>query len=382
MKICHVSTFWPFPDGFTHYTEALMEGLAAHEPEQQIIVADRRAERKETARYSCLPCYMPDEDFVEPIATALRGIKPDVAVFQYNDDVFGLDNRLPRLLAALREAGIRTVVNQHSVFLPDRRCDIRPGGTAAHFDRAVAAEVTRITVHSDRMRRDLLARGVPDDKITVLPHGTNIIEPLDAAGCRRRLGLNERGPVVLFFGYIWLGKGLDFLLDVFARTRARVPDAQLYIAGYTRKKTIYGEVYMRYLRARMYYLGIQGHTVMSGGYLPEDLVDTTYSAADVVAMPYRQAYSSVSGVVHQAAGIGRLMLCSDIAKFDEVAAISPAMVAHPKDLEGWTARLTRLLSDADLARQLREKISAFARETRWDVVGKRHLALYQELCGA
>jgi glycosyltransferase involved in cell wall biosynthesis len=382
MKICHVSTFWPFPDGFTHFTEALMEGLAAHEPTQQIIVADRRAERMETERYSCLPCYMPDEDFVEPIATALQGVKPDVAIFQYNDDTFGLDNRLPRLLAELRRCGIPTVVNQHSVFLPDKRCDFRPGRTAADFDRAVAAEVTRITVHSDRMRRDLEARGVPANKIAVLPHGTKIVPPLDTASCRRRLGLDERGPVVLFFGYIWLGKGLDFLLDVFARTLSKVPDAQLYVAGYTRKRSIPGELYMTYLQARMRHLGIHRRTVMSGGYLPEDLVDATYTAADVVAMPYRQKYSSVSGVVHQAAGMGRLMLCSDIAKFDEVAAISPDMVARPKDAQQWAARLTRMLTDAELAEDLRERVRTFAQQTRWDVVGKRHLALYQELCGA
>lgn len=380
MKICHVSTYWPFADGFTHYTEALMEGLAAHGVGQQIVVADRRAARKETDLCSCLPCYMPDEDFVEPIATVVQGVKPDVAIFQYADDVFGMDDRLPRLLAELRRSGVKTVVNQHSVYLPDQRCAFRPGGTAADFDRAVAAEVNRITVHSDRMRGDLLARGIPERKIAVVPHGTRITPSLDVAASRRALGLPEQGPVVLFFGYVWLGKGLDFLLDVFARTLARVPGAWLYVAGYTRKRSVPGELYMRYLRARMLYLGIRGHTRMSGGYLPEELVETAFTAADVVAMPYLQAYSSVSGVVHQAAGMGRLMLCSDIAKFDEVAAISPDLVARPKDLGQWSERLTRLLTDGELALQLRTAITRFAEETRWDVVARRHLGLLEEIC--
>jgi hypothetical protein len=109
------------------------------------------------------------------------------------------------------------------------------------------------------------------------------------------------------------------------------------------------------------------------------MVPTIFSAADVVALPYRQDYSSVSGVVHQAAGIGKLMLCSRIAKFDEIEAFAPELTAPYGDRDAWTTAMVRLLRDADFGASAREKIVRFGDETSWPRIGKVHLDLYRQL---
>ena len=200
----------------------------------------------------------------------------------------------------------------------------------------------------------------------------------DRLDCRRQLGIPSDAKVVLFFGFVWLGKGIEFLIDVFAKVQRRIPEAFLYIGGYTSSKV--WSFYMTYLKARLVGLGVSKRARFWGGYVPEAMVPVIYSAADVVAMPYRQDYSSVSGVVHQTAGIGKLMLCSRIAKFDEVTdQIDPSLTVDPRDTRGWVDGLVRLLDDPHYGSAMRAKIRAFGAATSWDRVGAKHLDLYRSL---
>jgi len=105
-----------------------------------------------------------------------------------------------------------------------------------------------------------------------------------------------------------------------------------------------------------------------------------YGAADVVAMPYLQDYSSVSGVMHETAGMGKLMLCSRIAKFDEVeTCIDRDLTVPPRDRQAWAKTLVRLLRDEAWVGRLRQKIWCFAENTSWENVGRMHEDLYQGL---
>jgi glycosyltransferase involved in cell wall biosynthesis len=381
MKICHVSTFWPNRWGHSHYTDNLIKGMRAHDPAQHLVAAESPADAVETDAYRVVPCFRRNEDYVEQVSTTVGKEAPDVAIFQYSNDVFGDDDRFPRLLARLRGQGIETVVNTHSVYPERWRTRYRPGRTSGAFDRAVAAHASAFTVHSDRMRADLIARGIPGDQIVVIPHGSRAMEVRDPVASRRELGIPADAKVVLFFGFVWLGKGLSFLLDVFADVHRRLPDAYLFVGGHTRK-SIWG-FYMTYLRARMRLLGIADRSRLWGSYVPEEAVPGIYAAADVVALPYRQDYSSVSGVVHQTAGIGKLMLCSQVAKFDEVSArIDSSLTVGAHDRRAWADGLTKLLTDTPYAQAMRGKIRAFAEATSWERVGAQQLELARSLVGA
>ena len=378
MKIAHLSTFWPIGYGLSLYTDMLIAGMRANRPERHTILAEIGSAAAQTEAYECIPCYRRDEDYVEPIAAAAQAARPDVLIIQYANDLFGDDNRLPRLLARLRELGIKPVVNTHSVYPENRRTGYRPGRSAAAFDRAMAEHAALITVHSPRMRHDLITRGVAPDRIAVVPHGSRILPEGDGTAVRAQLQIPQDAKVVLFFGFIWLGKGIDFLLDVFRGVQRQVPEAFLLVGGHTRHPR--WSIYVRYLRVRAALLGISRHCRFWGGFIPQDLVSSVYATADVVAMPYRQDYSSVSGVMHETAGMGKLMVCSRIAKFDEVELnIDRALTAEPNDRKAWIETTVRLLRDEEWARQMKQKIRHFAEETSWENVGKLHLDLYQRL---
>lgn len=377
MRLAHVTNYWPNHYGHAHYTQNLMNAIRAHRPDQQFVIGEGATAAAETEAYQAIPCWSRDADYVADIVKNLQAVKADVAYLQYSNDLFGSDARFPRLLAEIEAAGIRTVVVTHSVYPTDQRSG-HPGGTIKAFDLAVASAASCLHVHSTRMKTELVERGVEASKVAVIPHGSLAMESRDQAASRASLGIPEGAKVVLFFGYIWRGKGLEHLQSAFRLLQRRVPEAYLYIGGHTRLRR-WG-VYVKYLHLRAKLLGFGSRTKLWGAYVPDDAVPTVYSAADVVAMPYRQDYASVSGVVHQTAGMGKLMLCSKISKFDEVGEqISPDLVVDPYDTAAWASSLERLLTDAPYAAEMRSKILGFAEATSWDRVAQQHLTLCDAL---
>ena len=378
MRIAHLCTFWPITNGLSHYADALIHGMRASRPGRHIVLGEMGSLATENDVYECVPCYQRDEDYVDNVVAAARARQVELLVIQYANDLFGDDNRLSRLLVALRSQGIKTVVNTHSVYAPTARTRFRPERTAQAFDRAMGEHASLITVHSQGMKEDLIARGLDGGRIAVIPHGTPAMQVMDKAESRAALGLPSDAKIVLFFGFIWPGKGLDFLLKAFRDAARQMPEAYLLVAGYTRRR-VWGS-YVDYLRVRARLYGLASRSRFWGGYVAEKQVEQVYSAADVVAMPYRQEYSSASGVVHQAAAMGKLILCSRIAKFDEVRTeIDPALTVSPDDRGGWTSAMVRLLRDETWANGLTAKIRAFAEATSWINVGKLHWEHYSRL---
>lgn len=169
MKICHITTYWPTSNyGHTHYTENLMRGMRAHRPEKHFILAAEPAAAVDNEEYRCIPCFRSGGDFVEDIAAAAQQVRPDITIIQNSPDLFGFDDRLPRLVGKLARLGAHPVVNSHSIYPEQQASGCAPGRTAADFDRALAAHAALLSVHSDRMKSDLLARGVSAEKVVVL----------------------------------------------------------------------------------------------------------------------------------------------------------------------------------------------------------------------
>jgi glycosyltransferase involved in cell wall biosynthesis len=89
---------------------------------------------------------------------------------------------------------------------------------------------------SQEIRRELLAAGVSEAKAVYIPHAvdTGRFAPADAmerARQRHRLGLPPDGTLVVYTGRLLRGKGLDVLLEAFARIAARQPRAHLVLVG-------------------------------------------------------------------------------------------------------------------------------------------------------
>lgn len=124
----------------------------------------------------------------------------------------------------------------------------------------------------------------PNRKYLLHPLYTSFGEKLEKAAARRALGLPEDASLVLFFGLIRKYKGLDMLLQAFGELKSR-PGIKLVIAGeFYEDRQPYLDLIKEY--------GIEEQVILHGNFIANEDVKLYFSAADLVALPYRDATQS------------------------------------------------------------------------------------------
>ncbi|MDN5354260.1 MAG: hypothetical protein PWQ09_1016 [Candidatus Cloacimonadota bacterium] len=111
---------------------------------------------------------------------------------------------------------------------------------------------------------------------------------------KQKLELTDKR-VILFFGYIKPYKGLDLLIAAFSKLKKQLPNLHLLIVG-----EVYGDdqVYFDMLRD----FDVAADTTFINRFVSDVEVELYFKAADVLALPYKQA--TQSGVLHIAYDMG------------------------------------------------------------------------------
>jgi len=225
------------------------------------------------------------------------------------------------------------------------------------------AVVVHTELAAERLREEA---GIDPDLLRVIPHGpmdylTRLPHPTPLPA---QLAAVE-GPVVLFFGLLRPYKGVDTLLEAFAR----IEGAELWIAGMPRMPI----EPLRELARRA------GGTVR---FLPRFISDPEIPAlmerADVLALPYREIEQS--GVLYTGLAFGKAMILGDVGGFAEIGRRGAARLVPPGDPAALAAALGELIASAPE----REALAAAARravegEYGWPAIARRTLELYRHL---
>lgn len=221
--------------------------------------------------------------------------------------------------------------------------------------------------------------GADPNRLCTSPPGVDhrVFRPGSQRSARRRLGLGP-GPVVLFVGRIQPLKGVDLLVEAFARIEKIHPEATLLVVGGPSGPKGHSELVA--LRHRAFVLGVLSRLKFYGP-LPHGLLADLYRAADVVVVPSRTesfglvaAEAQACGTPVVAAKIGGLVYVVD----DGVTGLL---------VDGWNPAdyaeaLDRLLSDNGLRNKMSEAAVVWARRFSWDATVRRYLELYKGVLGS
>ncbi|AMO37466.1 TIGR04063 family PEP-CTERM/XrtA system glycosyltransferase [Thauera humireducens] len=165
------------------------------------------------------------------------------------------------------------------------------------------------------LRADIVARGIPSAKITVIPNAVDI-EGFQLSGdpdveLRRQLGL-EGCTTIGFVGSFYAYEGLDLLLDAFPALLQKRPDLRLLLVG--------GGPQEVNLKAQAQQLGIADKIVFTGR-VPHSEVSRYYDQIDLLAYP-RHSMRLTELVTPlkplEAMAQGRLFVASDVGGHKEL----------------------------------------------------------------
>lgn len=163
---------------------------------------------------------------------------------------------------------------------------------------------------SDAVLNDLKQFDNTKPKI-VLPHPVYDIfgEKTDRDTAIKKLDLSENYRYILFFGFIRKYKGLDILLEAFAKFDHKKYNVKLIVAG-------------EFYEDQKPYLDIisknncSESVILKGDYIPTDDVKYYFAAADMVAQTYRSA--TQSGVAQVAYHFERPLLVTNVGGLAEI----------------------------------------------------------------
>jgi glycosyltransferase involved in cell wall biosynthesis len=150
---------------------------------------------------------------------------------------------------------------------------------ATAMERVALRQADAIVAVSDAVKQHLASRGVPLDRIVVLPNGVDTSRfhaGLDGESIRKRYELTGR-PVIGFVGSIKPWHGLDFLLDALPRMLARLPDLALLVVG--------DGPGLAALRARIAQTRF-AQSITLAGRVPHDEIPAHFAAMDASVAPY------------------------------------------------------------------------------------------------
>jgi len=145
---------------------------------------------------------------------------------------------------------------------------------------------------------------VPSSQVHMIPPGydDNRFYPVSEATrtmIRRRLGFKK--PTILALGRLATNKGYDLLIEAFAVTAQRIPDAVLHLAVGGKKMDPVERKILRELKARVKTLGLTKRVKFSGFIADDDLPDY-YRAADIFALSSRYEPFGMTAIEAMASG--------------------------------------------------------------------------------
>jgi len=198
--------------------------------------------------------------------------------------------RFERQLARLKRRRIRLAWTAHNLVPHD---DPHPE-LGRRGRRALLGAVDHVFGHFPSAQQTLAEDFGYRGPFTVIPHGNYLDdygEPLDRAESRARLGLPERGLVLLMLGWIRPYKGIGDAIHGFRL--AAEPDDRLVIAGRTE-----GDV-----RAELAEATGDPRVIVKVGRVPDDEVAVYHAAADAMIAAHRATFTSGSAVMALSLGL-------------------------------------------------------------------------------
>jgi glycosyltransferase involved in cell wall biosynthesis len=294
----------------------------------------------------------------------------DVAVVQHEYGLYGGTDG-DEVLDILGGLNVPSIVIAHTILA-------RPTPHQRSVLNEVAALADQVVVMTEAARQRLCdGFDVDPAKLATIAHGA-------AIPASRVVPERSERPVILTWGLIGPGKGIERAIDAM-RTLQDLPVRPRYlVAGQTHPKVLatHGESYRQDRMDQAERHGISSSVVFDADYRDVSSLTALIQASKVVVLPYDSKDQVTSGVLVDAIAAGRPVVATAFPHAVELLASGAGIVVDHDDPDAMALALRRVLTRPELAASMAAEASRLAPSLGWSVIAGRYLGLADHLRAA
>jgi len=366
LRVGVVSTFPPTRCGIGRFASSLVAALSRVDPTLDIEVLRLLPGTMAPVAPEAVVMEIDPDNSVGIRAAGRRLGECDVTVIQHEFGIYGADDGVAvlDLVAAVESPKL---VALHTV-LPD----------PTERQRSIVetlAETSRVVVLCQSAADLLRTRyTVPHDAIEVIPHGSNwSAQPLNPQPHRQLITWGLLGP----------GKGVERSLEAVALLRDIDPPIRYRIVGRTHPVVAerHGFAYRTMLEKRVRELELSDLVEFVERYVDDGELFELVRRSDVVVVPYDNRDQVSSGVITEAAGMGRPVVATKFPYSEEVLATGAGVLVD-HDPRSMADAIRALVEHPIAYRRAAREAAKLSRELSWKSVALEYSQLIHGLAPA
>jgi len=223
---------------------------------------------------------------------------------------------------------------------------------------------------------------IGQEKVAVVPHGVDASPILESTSqAKKKLELSQK-EVLLFFGFVIPGKGLEALIKSFSKVSRKISNAMLVIAGQYHPR-LYTEFprYLGTIEKLIQDLKLGDTVIFENRFIDDQRLQLYISAADIVVFPYvDDSILGASGALATCASQRKVVIATCIPRFvSELKNDVNAIMVEPNNESQLVDAIVRVSGDSRLRETLQLNLYNYALEKSWDATSLSTFKLYARI---
>lgn len=379
-RIGFISSYIPRKCGIATFTNDLATAISTElrvdansEHAVRIVAMSDRQNEYEYGPDVVAEVFQPRRDHYRNAAEVINTGLMDIVSLQHEYGLFGGDdgNYIVETLDRLSKPVVTTL---HTVLS-------EPSDGQRTTLAAIAQRSAGVVVMAERAKSILCdVYRVPEDRIRLIHHGVPDLPFGETVPFKERFGLADR-PMILTFGLLSPGKGIETMLGAMARIVSKHPEVVYVILGEThpgvRRES--GEMYRISLERQAVELGIQENVQFHNRYVSKADLRAYLQAADFYATPYRAKEQITSGTLAYALAAGKAIVSTPYWHAQELLSGGRGKLVDFEDADGFATALTEWLEDPKEHDRVRRAAHEFGRAMVWPRVAQSYIELCRDV---
>lgn len=367
-RIALIGTYLPRKCGIATFTADTKAAIEAAFPSSDIDIYEIWRPGEQRARGARHHIAEGDGAAFRQAASIINRTSPDAVWLQHEFGIFG-GPAGDAVLELVRGVAAPLIVTLHTVLEhPDR--DQR-----RVMDALVARASTLVVMTRRAMETLEDVYGADQGRIAIIEHGVPDRPFGRSAEFKQKLGFS--GPVMLTFGLLSPGKGIERAIEALPAIVARHPGLTYCIAGATHPNLVAreGEAYRETLVALAQSLGVSDHIRWIDAFLDTPELLDLIEAADIYVTPYPGAGQSVSGTLSYAVALGKAVISTPYLHAAELLDNGHGVLVPFGDASAIAEAAIGLLDDPERLARLQSRAYARGRDMLWSAFATKSMEL-------